>query len=134
MADCVDWVEWMMKLGKTFGIALKVTILCDSEDVLQVLGAKYPKPREKADVFVVERIRRQMGIVHTRAVQSTVKEIARGTKGVSFVHLEGKYNPADALTKAADAASFKNLSKLLDERSCIAGPKKRREGKEENQN
>lgn len=91
---------------------------------------------------VFSKLRKLLGSVHSAAFRSSLDHMQKSHGKSDLIHIEGKLNPADALTKAADAESFKNLMnavKLRDRFTHPLNPKymelvaKRKEGRERNQ-
>lgn len=95
------------------GASPRVTVYTDSSDVVQLINSKYPKPREKADITRITKMKRQMSRVHEQAVKSSWEHMATDCEKMRLVHIPGKENPADALTKAAEAHSFQILREIL---------------------
>lgn len=95
----------MSTILKNEGIKHTITIHCDSKDLVQLLTAKYAKPKEKSDIFKLLKLRKLLGTVPTEAAKSTIATIRSLAESVTLRHIRGSLNPADALTKAVSAAS-----------------------------
>lgn len=115
MDDLLDSILWTSQLFYNEGVQHNIHIYCDSQDLVQLLTSKYPKPKTKSDIFVIEELRRILGMVASEASRSSLATLKKTAQRVEVTHIEGKTNPADALTKATSAQVVENLRRIVTE-------------------
>lgn len=106
MHDLADYLVLMTNVYQELNVECTVNVYSDSNDVVNIIHKRHPKLAEKVDIYVLRELQTLFSTVPAVAMVDTVKQI-KGKVKVS--HIAGDANPADALTKAAGAASHEVL-------------------------